>query len=94
MRFVLLRCDESVETNWRTDNALKIIDAIHDAGMRAGVAVSPQTPSTAITDAIAEKSDMLLVMTVHPGRGGQKFMSECVPKVRMSFVSSGYRSDR
>ena len=50
--------------------------------MKAGVAISPATPSTAITDAIAEKADMLLVMTVVPGKGGQKFMAECVPKVR------------
>ena len=49
--------------------------------MRCGVAVSPQTPSTAITDAIGEAAEMLLVMTVHPGQGGQKFMAECVPKV-------------
>lgn len=49
--------------------------------MKAGVAISPDTPSTAITDEIAEAADMLLVMTVHPGRGGQKFIDACVPKV-------------
>lgn len=35
--------------------------------MKAGVAVSPDTPSTAITDEIAAAADMLLVMTVYPG---------------------------
>ena len=35
--------------------------------MKAGVAISPDTPSTAITDAVAEAADMLLVMTVYPG---------------------------
>jgi ribulose-phosphate 3-epimerase len=55
--------------------------------MKAGVAISPATPSTAITDAIAEKADMLLVMTVVPGKGGQKFMAECVPKVRRAAIS-------
>ena len=49
--------------------------------MRCGIAISPHTPSSAITDAIGNKVDMLLVMTVIPGRGGQKFMAECVPKV-------------
>lgn len=49
--------------------------------MKAGVAVSPHTPSTSITDEIGNKADLLLVMTVVPGRGGQKFMAECVPKV-------------
>ena len=49
--------------------------------MRAGVAISPDTPSTAITDAVGAAADMLLVMTVYPGRGGQKFIERCVPKV-------------
>ena len=49
--------------------------------MKAGVAISPDTPSTAVTDEIAEAADMLLVMTVYPGRGGQKFLERCVPKV-------------
>lgn len=35
--------------------------------MKAGVAISPDTPSTAITDEVAEAADMLLVMTVYPG---------------------------
>ena len=60
---------------------LPIIDAIHARGMRAGVAISPDTPSTAITNAVGEAADMLLVMTVYPGRGGQKFLERCVPKV-------------
>ena len=49
--------------------------------MKVGVAISPDTPSTAITDEIANAVDMLLVMTVYPGRGGQKFIERCVPKV-------------
>jgi len=49
--------------------------------MKAGVAISPDTPSSAITDEIAAAADMLLVMTVYPGRGGQKFLERCVPKV-------------
>jgi len=71
--------------------------------MKAGVAISPDTPSTAISDDVGDLSDLLLVMTVypgelpppppagtvvrgnilisHPGRGGQKFIERCVPKV-------------
>ncbi|EIW64318.1 ribulose-5-phosphate 3-epimerase [Trametes versicolor FP-101664 SS1] len=60
---------------------LAIIDQIHQRNMKAGVAISPDTPSTAITDEIAHAADMLLVMTVYPGRGGQKFLDRCVPKV-------------
>jgi len=50
--------------------------------MKAGVAISPGTPADVITDAIAHAADMLLVMTVEPGQGGQKFKSECMPKVK------------
>jgi len=64
-----------------TDAPLPLIDVIHARGMKAGVAISPDTPSTAITDQVAEVADMLLVMTVYPGRGGQKFLERCVPKV-------------
>jgi len=65
--------------------------------MKAGVAISPDTPSTAISDELGHAADMLLVMTVYPGpitpltslhlltyqlgRGGQKFLDRCVPKV-------------
>lgn len=68
--------------------------------MKAGIAISPDTPSTAITDEVAAAADMLLVMTVYPGarnmplcsrspadnmlhtgKGGQKFLDRCVPKV-------------
>jgi len=58
-----------------------LIDSIHARNMKAGVAISPDTPSTAISDDVANAADMLLVMTVYPGRGGQKFLERCVPKV-------------
>ncbi|KAI0033397.1 ribulose-5-phosphate 3-epimerase [Vararia minispora EC-137] len=60
---------------------IPIIHAIHERKMKAGVAISPDTPSSAITDEIGELADMLLVMTVYPGRGGQKFLERCIPKV-------------
>ncbi|KAF8507580.1 Ribulose-phosphate 3-epimerase [Hysterangium stoloniferum] len=64
-----------------TKTPLPLIQAIHAKGMRAGVAISPDTPSTAISDEVGTAADMLLVMTVYPGRGGQKFLERCVPKV-------------
>ncbi|KAF6766115.1 ribulose-5-phosphate 3-epimerase [Ephemerocybe angulata] len=60
---------------------ISLIHAIHKRNMKAGVAISPDTPSSAITDDIGALADMLLVMTVYPGRGGQKFLERCVPKV-------------
>ncbi|KAJ7092618.1 ribulose-5-phosphate 3-epimerase [Mycena epipterygia] len=64
-----------------TTEPLSVIKAIRARNMKVGVAISPDTPSTAITDEIANAADMLLVMTVYPGRGGQKFLERCVPKV-------------
>ncbi|KAJ7596900.1 Ribulose-phosphate 3-epimerase [Mycena floridula] len=64
-----------------TSDPLSLIKAIHARNMKAGVAISPDTLSTAITDEVANAADMLLVMTVYPGRGGQKFLDRCVPKV-------------
>ncbi|KAH9937186.1 ribulose-phosphate 3-epimerase [Fomitopsis serialis] len=64
-----------------TSDPLSLISAIHERKMKAGVAISPDTASTAISDEVAEAADMLLVMTVYPGRGGQKFLERCVPKV-------------
>ncbi|KJA26103.1 hypothetical protein HYPSUDRAFT_350230 [Hypholoma sublateritium FD-334 SS-4] len=64
-----------------TKDPLALIDQIHKRGMKAGVAISPDTLSTEITDAVANAAEMLLVMTVYPGRGGQKFIDRCVPKV-------------
>jgi len=64
-----------------TDNPLQLIAKIRDRHMKAGVAISPDTASTAITDEVGNAADMLLVMTVYPGRGGQKFIESCVPKI-------------
>ncbi|KAJ7932504.1 ribulose-5-phosphate 3-epimerase [Mycena leptocephala] len=64
-----------------TTDPLSVIKAIRARNMKVGVAISPDTPSTAISDEVANAADMLLVMTVYPGRGGQKFLERCVPKV-------------
>lgn len=50
-------------------------------GSRAGIAVRPATPVDALEDMIGE-FDMLLVMTVEPGFGGQDFLDICLPKIR------------
>ncbi len=51
------------------DKPLDIIAKIHARNMKAGVAISPDTSSTKITDEIGNAADLLLVMTVHPGIG-------------------------
>ena len=54
---------------------------IHEAGMKAGVALNPSTPVSMLKDVI-EDIDMVLVMTVNPGFVGQKFIEHSLDKVR------------
>ena len=59
----------------------RTIDAIKEKGLLAGVAINPATPVSAIVP-ILEKVDMVLIMTVNPGFGGQKFIPYTMDKVR------------
>ncbi len=58
-----------------------LIDQIHSLGVRAGVALKPKTPAEAAFPYI-ETADMILVMTVEPGYGGQGFIPEMTGKIR------------
>lgn len=62
-------------------DAAALIERIHKAGMKAGVALRPKTPVEAVLPAAA-LADLVLVMTVEPGFGGQAFMPEMMPKVK------------
>ena len=59
-----------------------LIRQIRDLGAKVGVSVNPDTPAEAILDIIADV-DLVLVMTVFPGFGGQSFMRECLPKIEV-----------
>ncbi len=56
------------------------VQMIKEAGARAGVSLNPETPLKAVSD-ILPSLDLVLVMTVHPGRGGQPFIEEMLGKV-------------
>ena len=58
----------------------KTIDAIHALGLKAGVALNPSTPEN-VLEYVLDKLDLILVMTVNPGFGGQKFMDNQVAKI-------------
>jgi len=64
-----------------TEDVQETIDLIHKEGCKAALAIKPKTP---VEDVIPylDSVEMVLVMTVEPGFGGQKFMPECAEKVR------------
>lgn len=77
--FHIEACGDEESTD-RTTKATEVAQAISQAGMRVGVAVKPATSLEAIS-ALISLVDMVLVMTVDPGFGGQSFQPNVMPKV-------------
>lgn len=59
----------------------RVVQQIHSKGMKAGVALNPATPVSVLEDIIADL-DLVLLMSVNPGFGGQKFIPQCLNKVK------------
>lgn len=59
----------------------ELIEAIRAGGATAGIAINPETPLSAAEN-VLEQVDLLLVMSVHPGFGGQSFLHEVLAKVQ------------
>lgn len=64
-----------------TEDADETIDLIRDAGCRVGMSIKPKTPVEAVRKYLS-KLDMLLIMTVEPGFGGQKYIPESTERIR------------
>jgi len=73
----LITCHVEADTE---ENIHAAIDKIHAKGKKAGVVIKPRTPASAVLPFI-DKVELVLVMTVEPGFGGQKFMADMMPKV-------------
>jgi ribulose-phosphate 3-epimerase len=59
----------------------RLLESIREQGVKAGVALNPSTPLSMVEE-VLESVDMVLVMTVNPGFGGQKFIPAMVDKIR------------
>ena len=59
----------------------RVLGQIHEAGMKAGVTLNPSTPVCVLED-IIQDADMVLLMSVNPGFGGQKFIEHTIDKVK------------
>lgn len=65
-----------------TKNVRECLESIRKAGMKAGLSLNPETDVKEVMDFVAD-CDLILVMSVHPGFGGQKFIPETLDKVRI-----------
>lgn len=63
------------------ENIHRALDICHACGKKAGVVLKPKTPAEAVLPFL-DKCDMVLVMTVEPGFGGQSFMADMMPKLK------------
>lgn len=64
-----------------TKKASEVIDQIHARGLKAGISIKPKTPVEEVIPYLG-KVDMILVMTVEPGFGGQSYIDSCTDKVK------------
>ena len=59
----------------------RVLSRIREHGMKAGVALNPHTPES-VLEYVMDDLDLILVMTVNPGFGGQKFIQSMLPKIK------------
>ena len=64
-----------------TDRADEILEDIHKRGLKAGISIKPGTP-VEVLQPYLDRVDMILIMTVEPGFGGQSYMDSCTQKIK------------
>ncbi len=64
-----------------TSDPRATVQLIHEQGVKAAVSLNPETPLSSL-DPVLDLVDMVLIMTVHPGFGGQKYIEEMTDKIR------------
>ena len=64
-----------------THHAHRLAQALHSEGIEAGIAINPGTPAS-VVEPLLGLVDLVLIMTVNPGWGGQSFIETCLDKVR------------
>jgi ribulose-phosphate 3-epimerase len=78
--FVKAGADQIVVHAEATRHLHRCLQAVHDAGIRAGVALNPGSPLSLVEEVLGD-ADLFLLMTVNPGFGGQKFIPSVLPKI-------------
>jgi ribulose-phosphate 3-epimerase len=71
---------DSCSVHVEVGDTAALVRQMRDLGLGVGLAVNPETPFEAVEPWLGD-IDLLLVMSVHPGFGGQSFMAEVIPKV-------------
>ncbi len=81
LRYLDAGCELLIVHAETTPHLHKTLSTIRDAGGKAGVALNPHTPLD-VVKYVLDKVDMILVMTVNPGFGGQSYIATMEPKIR------------
>lgn len=79
-RYIEAGCDWLILHAETTPHLHRTLGYVRDAGPRTGVALNPSTPIEMVAD-VLDLTDMVLVMTVNPGFGGQSYISTMEPKI-------------
>jgi len=73
---------DTLIVHWEDNaNLHRTVQEIHRLGKKAGVAINPATPAAVLSEILPDL-DLVLVMTVNPGFGGQRFIENTLPKIR------------